>query len=206
MSGPVSIYAIADLHLSKIGKDDLLTLIENWPGPDDVVIVVGDTDTPDRLCRWPFSHCKNVVVVPGNSDPVHLQSDVAYHLVKDRVAIYGHLGANWTETPWAHYHLHDQPCDPEPIIEWLEYEAAKCTANTIILALHYPLSYERERSWYYHKRFASLVRSDRRIQCVLHGHVHKGVGEIPPTLEHARLYNVAADRVGYRPVLIATVD
>ena len=195
------VFAIADLHFNTIPNDMFLTLVENWGYSGDAMIVVGDTDTPERLSKWPFHKTQNLVV-PGNTDPD--QNKVVYRVLGDKITVIGCLGANWPDTPWAHWHMHDQPCDPDPVLEWLEFEVSKAITEEIILALHHPLSYSKDGKDIFHPRFVSLIKSDKRIKHILHGHVHKGCGELPAVCAQARIHLVAADRLGYKPKKIAS--
>lgn len=202
------IHAIADLHLSKIRAEDLQTLVENWPPPEDLIIVVGDTDDPDRLGRWPFGETPQVLI-PGNTDPPAFQKEVAYRLFGKELAVLGCLGANWEPTPWAYHHLHDQPLDPEPSLRWIRHALSHTDTRRVILALHYPLGYlegELGGREVWHPGFEELVRSDRRIERVLFGHVHLGAGEIPGRVGQVPIDLVSADRLGYRPKPVASIE
>lgn len=194
----MKIYAIGDVHFHTIKTPDLQTLAEAWPNDGSTVVVVGDSDDPKRWKKWPFDRSE-AVVIPGNTDPVNTQTNVVYRLYGGEVGVIGALGANWIETPWAHHHLHDQPCDVEPVIDWLQHVLRETDVRRIFLALHYPLCYTSGERDIAHPEFLRILETDRRIQDVAFGHVHLGAGEIPAKLAETRIHLVSADRLGYRP-------
>lgn len=207
----MKVYAIADLHTKKITKEQLATFADNFPAIGDILLIVGDTDTPDDFISEGTG--TESLIIPGNSDPEewkvnsHVNGLLRLAHVcrwKKDVTILGYMGVNWTETPWAHHHLLDCSSDVEGILAKIETHLSIEKENPVLLALHFPLSYVTDKgTTVVHPGFKDLVEKNKeRIKAIVCGHVHKDCGEIGTEICGIPLYNVSADRLGFIPLEI----
>lgn len=221
-----NLYAIGDLHLDKASKKDIARFCDFlfWDlEDDDKLIICGDTTDLvqyDKIMKMAGDRHieKRVMFVPGNSDPVEKQTKKIVRQYEDLgTVVIGCKGTNWEATPWAKHHLHDQPSDPRDMLDWIDKEIASIDKTwDVILAIHFPLCYQqldrltasagtvisRNIQEYFHPGFIGLLARHDNIKHVIHGHVHRGCGELPSGVGGTTISNVSADRINYIPKLI----
>jgi uncharacterized protein len=235
----VSIWAIADIHASRsdpqtlqpskpmdvfgdVWTDHVRRIEAAWAalvGPDDTVIVAGDTEwalrledareTLERMHMWPGKK----VLLRGNHDywwsskttgRVRRALPASFHaLHNDSVQVEGFniCGAKGSPLP----NGTEWTAQDEKLLN-RERERLALSLRTrnrdlpTIVALHYPPFYPRQTESAYRE-----LLEEAGVSACVYGHLHGAAGGAAVEGRYGRVVYrlVAADAVGFRPVLIA---